>query len=122
MNPPAQSGAPPKKKGNGVTTPSRRGGSGRALTDVIVDLGFVEQGVMDEAGARAEDAGQLPERLVVKDGTATEDQLARAVAERVGLDHLDLSLYRVDPDAAKLVTPAAAKRYRALPVSFAGER
>ena len=37
------------KKGNGVTTPSRRGGSGRVLTDVIVDLGFVERDVMDEA-------------------------------------------------------------------------
>ena len=40
MNPPAQTGAPPSakrpKKGNGVTTPSRRGGSGRSLTDVLV--------------------------------------------------------------------------------------
>ncbi len=122
MNPPAQTGAPPKKKGNGVTTPSRRGGSGRVLTDVIVDLGFVEQGVMDEAVARAEDAGQLPERILVKDGTLTDDQLARAVAERFGLDHVDLSIYRVDPDAAKLVAPAAVKRYQAVPISFAGER
>jgi type IV pilus assembly protein PilB len=92
------------------------------LTDVIVDLGFVEQGVMDEAVARAEDAGALPERLLLKDGTLTDDQLARAVAERFGLDHIDLAVYRVDPDAAKLVTPAAAKRYQAVPVSFAGER
>jgi type IV pilus assembly protein PilB len=122
MNPPAQTGAPPKKKGNGVTTPSRRGGSGRVLTDVIVDLGFVEQGVMDEAVSRAEDQGALPERLLLKDGTLTDDQLARAVAERFGLDHIDLGIYRVDPDAAKLVTPAAAKRYQAVPVSFAGER
>ena len=77
---------------------------------------------MDEAVARAEDAGALPERLLLKDGTLTDDQLARAVAERFGLDHLDLDVYRVDPDAAKLVTPAAAKRYQAVPVSFAGER
>ena len=122
MNPPTQTGAPTKKKGNGVTTPSRRGGSGRVLTDVIVDLGFVEQGVVDEAVARAEDAGALPERLLLKDGTITDDQLARAVAERFGLDHIDLGVYRVDPDAAKLVTPAAARRYQAVPVSFAGER
>jgi type IV pilus assembly protein PilB len=122
MNPTTQTGAPPKKKGNGVTTPSRRGGSGRVLTDVIVDLGFIEQGVMDEALARADEGGQLPEKLLVKDGTLTADQLSRAVAERFGLDHLDLSIYRVDPDAAKLVTPAAARRYQALPVSFAGER
>jgi type IV pilus assembly protein PilB len=122
MNPPAQSGAPPKKKGKGITTPSRRGGSGRVLTDVIVDLGFVEQGVMDEAVARAEESGVLPERLLVKDGTLSDEQFARAVAERFGLDHIDLSVYRVDPDAAKLVTPAAVKRYQAVPVSFTGER
>jgi type IV pilus assembly protein PilB len=110
------------KKGNGVTTPSRRGGSGRVLTDVIVDLGFIERGVMDEAVARADDAGTLPDRLLVKDGTLTDEQLARAVAEKFGLDHLDLTLYRVDPDAAKLVAPAAARRYQAVPVSFVGER
>src|SRR5678816_4069506 len=114
MNPPAQTGAPPtsKKKGNGITTPSRRGGSGRLLTDVIVDLGFVEQATVDLAVERANEGGSLPERLLVADGTLTEDQLSRAVAERFGLDHVDLGVYRVDPDAAKLVTPAAARRYQ----------
>jgi type IV pilus assembly protein PilB len=124
MNPPAQTGAPPskKKKGNGVTTPSRRGGSGRVLTDVIVDLGFVEQAAMDEAIDKANESGTLPERVLVSDGALTEEQLSRAVAERFGLDHLDLGQYRVDPDAAKLVTRAAVKRYQAVPVAFAGER
>jgi type IV pilus assembly protein PilB len=122
MNPTAQTGAPPKKKGNGVTTPSRRGGSGRVLSDVIVELGFVDQGTMDVALANAEDQGTLAERILIKDGTLAEEQLARAVAERFGLDHVDLGLYRVDPDAAKLVTPAAAQRYQAVPIAFAGER
>src|SRR3954453_11574412 len=124
MNPPTQTGAPTtaKKKGNGITTPSRRGGSGRMLTDVIVDLGFAEQGTVDLAGDRANDNGSLPERLLVADGAITEDQLARAVAERFGLDHVDLKLYRVDPDAAKLVAPAAVRRYQAVPVSFVGDR
>jgi type IV pilus assembly protein PilB len=126
MNPPTQTGAAPSakkpKKGNGVTTPSRRGGSGRVLTDVIVGLGFVERGEMDEAIDRAQGSGSAPERLLVSDGTLSDVQLAHAVAERFGLDHLDLSTYRVDPDAAKLVTAAAVKRYQAVPVSFAGER
>jgi type IV pilus assembly protein PilB len=124
MNPTTQTGAASsaKKRGNGITTPSRRGGSGRVLTDVIVDLGFVEQADMDSAVNKATDAGSAPERVLVADGTLTEDQLARAVAERFGLDHVDLGVYRVDPDAAKLVTPAAVKRYQAVPVSFAGDR
>ncbi len=44
------------------------------------------------------------------------------MAERFGLDHVDLKLYRVDPDAAKLVAPAAVRRYQAVPVSFVGDR
>src|SRR3954453_20266282 len=124
MNPPTQTGAPTtaKKKGNGVTTPSRRGGSGRMLTDVIVDLGFVERPTVDLAVDRANDNGSLPERVLVEDGTLNETQLSRAMAERFGLDHVDLDIYRVDPDAAKLVTPAAARRYQAVPVSFSGDR
>src|SRR5215216_3550862 len=123
MNPPTQAGAAPKpKKGNGITTPSRRGGSGRVLTDVIVDLGFVEREAMDNAVEMAHSAGSAAERVLVSTGAITEAELARAVAERFGLDHLDLQLYRVDPDAAKLVTPAAIKRYQAVPVSFASDR
>ena len=125
MNPSTQTGAPKtsaKRKGNGVSSPSRRGGSGRVLTDVIVDLGFVDQEAMDGAVEKANDSGGRPERLLVSDGFLTEDQLARAIAERFGLDHIDLAVYRVDPDAAKLVAPAAVRRYRAVPVAFPGER
>jgi type IV pilus assembly protein PilB len=114
--------APKPKRGNGITTPSRRGGSGRVLTDVLVDLGFIDRGTMDLAIERGNENGTLPERVLVADGTLSEEQLSRGVAERFGLDHVDLGLYRVDPDAAKLVTPAAVRRYQAVPVAFAGDR
>ena len=38
----------------------------------------------------AHSAGSAAERVLVSTGAITEDQLARAVAERFGLDHLDL--------------------------------
>jgi type IV pilus assembly protein PilB len=123
MNPPTQTGAAPTKGGKrGITSPSRRGGSGRVLTDVIVDLEFVERGVMDAAIDKAHSAGSAAERVLLTQGAITEDQLARAVAERFGLDHVALRNYKVDPDAAKLVTPAAVKRYQAVPVSFVSDR
>src|SRR6478735_9206668 len=113
---------PRPRRGNGITTPTRRGGSGRVLTDVIVDLGFVDRGTMDLAIERGNANGSAPERILVTDGTLSDEQLSRSVAERFGLDHIDLTLYRVDPDAAKLVTPAAVRRYRAVPVAFTGDR
>jgi type IV pilus assembly protein PilB len=92
------------------------------LTDVLVDLEFVERAVMDEAVDKAHSAGSAAERVLLQQGALTEDQLARAVAERFGLDHVALRNYKVDPDAAKLVTPAAVKRYQAVPVSFVSDR
>jgi type IV pilus assembly protein PilB len=97
------------RRGNGITTPSRRGGSGRILTDVIVDLGFIDRGTMDLAIDRATSNGSSPERVLAADGTLSDDHLSRATAERFGLDHVDLKLYRVDPDAAKLVASAAVR-------------
>jgi type IV pilus assembly protein PilB len=122
MNPPTQTGAAPSKPKRGITSPSRRGGSGRVLTDVLVDLGFVERAVMDDAIEKAHSAGSAAERILLTQGAITNDQLARAVAERFGLDHVALRNYKVDPDAAKLVTPAAVKRYQAVPVAFVSER
>jgi type IV pilus assembly protein PilB len=92
------------------------------LTDVLVDLGFVERAVMDDAIEKAHSAGSAAERILLTRGAITDDQLARAVAERFGLDHVAVRNYKVDPDAAKLVTPAAVKRYQAVPVSFVSER
>ena len=46
------------------------------------------------------------------------DQLSRAIAERYGLDHIDLSLYKVDMGAANLLSVTAARRYKAIPVGY----
>jgi type IV pilus assembly protein PilB len=89
---------------------------------VLVELGFVDQAEMEAAVGTAARAGSSPDRVLLQEGKITEDQVSRAVAEKFGLDHLDLTTFRFDPNAAKLVTPAAVKRYKALPVSFINDR
>src|ERR671934_171398 len=106
----------------GITPPSRRGGSGRPLADVVVELGFLEREQVDAAIAAARSHGQTPARMLLESGAVTADQLARATAERFGLDHLDLNVFNVDMGAANLVNPAAAKRYDAVPVAFADDK
>src|SRR4051794_22661985 len=107
---------------NGVTKPRGVGGHGRFLTDVIVDLGLVPRDRVDEAVEAARQAQTTPEAMLVDRGDLTSDALSRAIAERHGLDHLDLSVFKVDMAAANLVSTSAARRYDALPVSFADER
>ncbi len=106
----------------GITRPSRRGSSARFLTDVIVDMGLVSRKQVDEALEASRNSGTTPERVLLESGALTQDGLARALAERYGLDHLDLGVFTVDMSAANLVTTAIAKRYQAVPVAFSDKR
>jgi type IV pilus assembly protein PilB len=107
---------------NGITPPSRRGGSSRFLTDVLVELGFCDHDRVQRAIEGSRNAGMPPERVLLEEKAITAEQLSRAVAERYGLDHLDLGVFKVDMAAANLLTASAAKRYGAVPVSYINEQ
>ena len=87
---------------------------------MLVDLNYVSDEDARHAIEQARTAGRPPERLLVEQGAISADQLSRAVAERYGLDHVDLSVYQVDMAAANLISVNTARRYGALPVGFVG--
>jgi type IV pilus assembly protein PilB len=106
----------------GVTPPSRRGGSSRFMTDVLVELGFCDQERAQRAIEESRTAGIPAERVLLEEKAITAVQLSRAVAERYGLDHLDLGVFKVDMAAVNLLTASAAKRYGAVPVAYVDEQ
>jgi type IV pilus assembly protein PilB len=114
--PAEQSGTP------GLTPPVSRGRSSGFVTDVLVDLGFVGEDRARQAIEEARTAGRPPERLLLEQGAVDADQFSRAVAERYGLDHIDLSAFQVDMAAANLITVNTARRYKALPVGYADKK
>ncbi|MDP9399446.1 MAG: Flp pilus assembly complex ATPase component TadA [Actinomycetota bacterium] len=125
MRPPAPSPAdhPAHAPGwDGVTPPTRRGGPPRFLAEVVVAMRLAEAADVEQALEVARAAGATPERILLEAGALTQDGLARATAERHGLDHLDLSVFAVDMAAANLISPAAARRYEAVPVAHLDER
>src|ERR1700685_2912424 len=85
---------------NGVIPPTRRGSSNRFLTDVIVELGLCTRERVNEAIEDARRAGTTPEDALVAAAALTPDGLSRAIAERYGLDFIDLSIFSVDMAAA----------------------
>ncbi len=105
----------------GLTPPRRRGGSGRFITDHIVELGFAGQEQVDGAITEARSSGMTPEQVLLQSKAITSDQLARATSERFGLDHLDLNEFDIDLGAMNLIPSQAAKRYGAIPVAFVGD-
>jgi type IV pilus assembly protein PilB len=102
----------------GITPPRRRGGAARFISDVIVELGFLPQARVDAAVEEGKATGRSPEEVLLQSGALSADQLARAIAERFGLDHVDLTIYKPDLTAVNLLTPQAARRYNAVPIGF----
>src|SRR4051795_11434225 len=107
---------------DGVTRPSGVGGAGRSLTDVLVDLGVVGRDRVEDAASAARAAGTTTEAVLLERGELNAETLSRAVAERHGIDHLDLAVFKIDMAAANLVSTGSARRYVALPVAFVDER
>ncbi len=104
--------------GNGLTPPSRRGGPSRFIADVIVELGFVDRERVEAAVEESRKAGKPAGQVLLEADAITADQLARALAERFGLDHADLTVYSPDLGATNLITPEAARRFSAVPIGF----
>ncbi len=113
-------GSGPPLTGPGVTAPSLSGAGRRFLSDILVELGLRVPGA-GGAGGRggAQPRPARPRRCCSRAELITEDKLARALAERYGLDHIDLTEFPVDTSAAALLRKTAAKRYMAAPVGFA---
>jgi type IV pilus assembly protein PilB len=99
-----------------LTPPRRRGGARRSLPDVLVELGFITADRMQVVLAQASQAGRSAEEILREEGELSSEQLARATAERFGLDYVDMNVFKPDLTAVSLVSSSAAKRYSAVPV------
>jgi type IV pilus assembly protein PilB len=107
-----------ERTGKGVYPARSSGRSSRMIGEVVVDLGFADRDMVEEAVKVAREQGRPTGEVLVSQGTLRPDQLARVVAERFGLDYIDLSVYDLDMGAVHLIGADAAKRYRAVPVGF----
>jgi type IV pilus assembly protein PilB len=107
-----------EENANGLYPPQNPGRSTRMIGEVVVDLGFADRDTVEEAVAAAREQGRPTGLVLVERGILRHDQLARVVAERFGLDFVDLSVYDLDVGATNLVSAETAKRYQALPVGF----
>ena len=86
---------------------------------MIVELGFLARERVEAAVEEGEGVGPLA-RAGARSSAARSrgDQLARAMAQRFGLDHVDLTIYKTDVSALNLITPQAARRLGAVPIGF----
>jgi type IV pilus assembly protein PilB len=110
----------PRKPGeqSGLYPPHTTGRSTRMIGEVVVDLGLADRETVEAGVAAAREQGRPTGVVLVERGILRHDQLARVVAERFGLDFVDLTVYDLDMGAVSLISIQTAKRYQAVPVGF----
>src|SRR5918994_252926 len=106
----------------GLTPPTKRTGVKRRIGDVIVQLGFAERGLVEGVVETGRAQGVPLGHALIEAGIVDSKQLAQALAERNGLDYVDLNVFDVDKGATALIDAPKARRYKTVPVAFLGER
>jgi type IV pilus assembly protein PilB len=116
-SPAAADAAPEDLPSNGLTPPQRKAGS-RFISDVVVEMGFLPRERVDPVVEQAKNESRSPEQLLVESGMITGDQLSRAVAQRFGLHHVDLTVFKADVRAINLIPAQMARKLGAAPIGY----
>src|SRR6187200_2126310 len=106
----------------GLIPPTKNTGVKRRIGDVIVQLGFAEREVVERVVDDGRRDGTPLGQALIGAGIVNSAQLAQALAERNGLDYVDLNVFDVDKGAASMIDSAKARRYRTVPIAFLADR
>jgi type IV pilus assembly protein PilB len=106
----------------GLIPPAKRTGVKRRIGDVIVQLGFAERELVERVVNDGRREGLPLGQALIEAGIVNSGQLAQALAERNGLDYVDLNVFDVDKGAASMIVGGKARRYRTIPIAFLAER
>lgn len=86
------------------------------VIDLLLKKGLVTQDDVDRAKNDAKSTGLTVEKSLEKLGMVTEEDIACAMAEELGVPFIDLKEYILDTEVVKLVTEAMAKEYKTIPI------
>ena len=92
--------------------------SKKRLGEILVDLGMVSEEQIEAALAHQSETHLRLGQQLLADGVISELDLTKALAEKIGVEFIDLSTTQIDMAAANLVSEKLCRRYGAIPVRF----
>jgi len=93
----------------------------KKLGDLLVDRHLVSKDVLETLLSKEEATGTPLAKLLTDGGHVREEDLLRTVAERVGMEFVDLTDVLLDPEAVGKLSKEHAEELLAVPVKMVGE-
>ncbi|MEZ4535831.1 MAG: hypothetical protein R3D26_12655 [Cyanobacteriota/Melainabacteria group bacterium] len=95
---------------------------GNEIGELLIDLGYITSEQLSEALTEQEQSGDRITLVLSRLGLVSERQLKDALELQFGVNYINLSLNRPEPDTIKLIPEEVARKYRFVPVAVTGEQ
>lgn len=92
------------------------------LGELLLERGLITEVQLKEALAETADTGELLGRILIGKRWLFEDELARALAEQLGIPYVSLRSAGVDRALARMLPADIGLHYAAIPIGFMGDR
>jgi type IV pilus assembly protein PilB len=91
------------------------------IGDILLEHGLVSEGDLSRAVEVQQEKGGRLGQILLDEGIVSPVALLSSLARQFGVELVDLELEPVDPEAVSALSPALARRHRALPIRWDGE-
>lgn len=91
-----------------------------SLTDVLLKEGFITKEDLKKAEQHQRNNGGLLSYVLVKLGLVTEEQIVVGLAEQLGIPHMKLTHYKLDPEVVELLPERIIRKDKVIPLSQSG--
>jgi len=91
-----------------------------SLTDVLLKEGFITEEDLKKAEQHQRNNGGLLSYVLVKLGLVTEEQIVVGLAEQLGIPHMKLTHYKLDPEVVELLPERIIRKDKVIPLSQSG--
>ncbi len=96
-------------------------GEKKKLGEILVEAGLVSKQQIDEALKVQHESGERLGKVLVRLNLISEEALVSFLGEQLGIPHVDLKDYLVDPETVNLVPEYVARKYQLVPLFKIGD-
>ncbi|WP_426449721.1 GspE/PulE family protein [Paenibacillus sp. S-38] len=92
----------------------------KRLGDLLVESGIISEDQLKEALAEQRNTKQKLGDLLITQGYITEQQLIEVLEFQLGIPHVSLYKFQIDPAITQIIPESMARRYQAIPLQKDG--
>src|SRR3972149_12127736 len=91
----------------------------RRIGQILVDLGFLREDRLEMLREEQQQRpGEMLGHIAISMAMITDDQLAQALAEQMGMQVVNLADVEIPPEVLSMITEPMAQLYRVIPLKF----